>query len=75
MSTTIYLEKIGFDTAENEPSKMSMKYDIDTPTHTLDLPNKYRSGEVLGIQDKRPVRLACGTDFFRPDDVLKERFL
>ena len=39
----IYLQDIGFDTAENEPPNVCTKECIDPPSGS-DLPNKYLSG-------------------------------
>ena len=48
----MFICKIGFDAAENEPSKCSMKFGIDAPPPPLgvDRPNKYgTTGQVTVV--------------------------
>ena len=47
-ATCIFLVKIGFDIAENDPPKLSMKWDIDPHTSGgQPAPRKYRSAKKL----------------------------
>ena len=61
------LTKTGFDTAEDEPPKVSIRWGIDPPLPPsalgVDLPNKYRSGDgevyrisfVLSVRKNSPL--------------------
>ena len=59
------IAKIGFETAENNPRKVSMKWGIEPPRPLgVDLPSKYRSGtgtRRLLVALRRLDFLACDT--------------